>query len=163
MSELFKNQAWSESDRLSLVRLLTRILTSLVTPPPSPTIAPPLIISELIKADSLNRCGTLLSECWGIVSMATNAVMSGPLATTATIRKKPTRDLHGLESSPVPPPATSSTRSIRKRAKPARTGGKSKVQYHSGALTRTREKQLGLTDLRSIRSGRQSKIIPMEE
>lgn len=96
---------------------------------------------EILKDAYQNRFGTQAWEHLLSVLTVTSLDMRGPQATIATTRKKPTRDLHGLGNSPAPLPATSSTVSTRKRAKPARTGGKSKAPYHSDGLTVTERKR----------------------
>lgn len=74
---------------------------------------------------SPSLCGTHRSECLHFAAMVRDLLKTGPLAIPPTPKRKPRRDLHALENSPAPLPATSSTGSTPKRAKPARIGGRS--------------------------------------
>src|SRR5215471_10334524 len=81
--------ALSERDRLSLLRSLTLIQMTLISPPPLPPNALPLIISEQVRDDFLSLCGTLLLELSHTVATVTNAVLKGRLDTTTTPTRKP--------------------------------------------------------------------------
>jgi len=85
-------------------------------------------ISETRKAISQNHCGSLVSECWHSLMMARNIFTNGRLAIPAIRNKKLTKEFHAYWGYQEPRHARASTSSSRKRAKPARTGKKSKAR-----------------------------------
>src|SRR6516165_12677777 len=85
-------------------------------------------ISETRKAISQNHCGSLVSECWHSLMMARSIFTNGHLAIPAIRNKKLTKEFHAYWGYQEPRHARASTSSSRKRAKPARTGKKSKAR-----------------------------------
>ena len=100
----------------------------------SPSSAVPSDNYGILREGCLNHLGTLASAYLNFARMAQSLPTSGQADSTATLPKKPTRDLHEPGSSQAQPRARNSTRSTPKRAKRARTGGKSSRRSRSDDL-----------------------------
>jgi hypothetical protein len=113
------HQIWDKLSRMSLVM-----------PMPSSGHVGQLLNLETPEAACRNLIGMLPSDSLVSVWTALMRRTNGLQDSTTTRTKKPRRDLHALDDSPVQPHAKSSTRSTPPRAKRARIGGRSKAQYH---------------------------------